>query len=278
MRVSHSGTSKLKIPEIFKICWPASEHCKQGTTRVKVSTFSMRPLRTPTYPLCKWEGISMHRLATLVCQIWGKYRWNMEIAGQNDLFWRGSIKRLDLHMTYRYRAETFRIYLYRLGLPSWVDTRYDLMRVSRSGTSKLKIPEILKICWPSSEACKQGTTRVQGTIFSMRPLRTRTYPLCKRDGIGMRSLAAVICQSWVKYRWNLEIAGQNCLFWRGSIKQLNLQTTYRCRAEIFRIYFYVSATTLCSYNVWPYAGQSQRDVKVENSWNLKNMLTCMGAL
>ena len=139
MRVSHSGTSKLKIPEIFKICWPSSEAWKQGTTRVTVSIFSMRPLRTPTYPLCKWEGISMHRLATLVCQSWGKYRWNMEIAGQNVLFWRRSIKRLDLHMTYRYRAETFRIDFYRLGLPSWVDTRSDLMRVSYSGTSNLII-------------------------------------------------------------------------------------------------------------------------------------------
>ena len=237
MRVSHSGASKLKIPEIFKICWPASEPCKQGTTRVKVSIFSMRPLRTPTYPLCKWEGISMHRLATLVCQSWGKYRWNMEIAGQNILFWRGSIKRLDLHMTYRYRAETFRVYFYRLGLPFCVVTRSDLMRVSHSGTSKLKIPEIFKICWPASEPCKQGTTRVKVSIFSMRPLRTPTYPLCKWEGISMHRLATLVCQSWGKYRWNKEITGQNVLFWRGSIKRLDLQTTYRYRAETFRIYF-----------------------------------------
>ena len=152
------------------------------------------------------------------------------------------------------------------------------MRVSRSGTSKLKIPEIFKICWPASEPCKQGTTRVKVSIFSMRPLRTTTYPLCKWEGISMHRLATLVCQIWGKYRWNMEIPGQNVLFWRGSIKRLNLQTTYRCRAEIFRIYFYVSATILCSYNVWPYAGQSQRDVKVENSWNLKNIFTCFGAL
>ena len=156
----------------------------------------MRPRRTPTYPLCKWEGISMHRLATLVCQSWGKYRWNMEIAGQNVLFWRGSIKRLDLHMTYRYRAETFRVYFYRLGLPFCVVTRSDLMRVSHSGTSKLKIPEIFKICWPASEPCKQGTTRVKVSIFSMRPLRTPTYPLCKWEGISMHRLATLVCQIW----------------------------------------------------------------------------------
>ena len=198
----------------------------------------MRILRIRTYLPCNWEGIDRHSLATVVCQLWMKYRWNLVIAGQNVLFWRGSIKRLDLHMTYRYRAETFRIYLYRVGLPSWVDTRYDLMRVSHSGTSKLKIPEIFKICWPASEPCKQGTTRVTVSIFSMRPLRTPTYPLCKWEGISMHRLATLVCQSWGKYRWNMEIAGQNVLFWRGSIKRLDLHMTYRYRAETFRIYLY----------------------------------------
>ena len=238
MRVSRSGTSKLKIPEIFKICWPASKPCKQGTTRVKGSIFSMRPLPTPTYPLCKWEGISMHRLGKQVCQSWGKYGWNMEIAGQNVLFWRGSTKWLDLHMTYRYRVETFRIYFYRLGLPSCVVTWSDLMRVSHSGTSKLKIPEILKICWHASEPCKQVTTRFKGSIFSMPPLRTGTYPLRKREGISMHRLGKLVGQSWGKYMWNMEIAGQNVLFRRGSIKRLDLPMTYRYRAETCGIYFY----------------------------------------
>ena len=34
------------------------------------------------------EGMGMHSVDTLVSQIWGKYRWIMEIAGQNVLFWR----------------------------------------------------------------------------------------------------------------------------------------------------------------------------------------------
>ena len=66
----------------------------------------------------------------------------MEIAGQNVLFRRGSIKRLDLQTTYRNRVEIFRIYSYRSGLPFSVDTRSGLMRVSHSGTSNLNIPQI----------------------------------------------------------------------------------------------------------------------------------------
>ena len=116
----------------------------EATSKYCDSIFPVRILRIRTYLPCNWEGIDRHSLATVVCQLWMKYRWNLVIAGQNVLFWRGSIKRLDLHMTYRYRAETFRIYLYRLRLPSWVDTRYDLMRVSHSGALKLKIPEIFK--------------------------------------------------------------------------------------------------------------------------------------
>ena len=42
----------------------------------------VRTLRTRTYQPCKWEGIGMHTVATLVCQIWGKYRKNIGNAGQ----------------------------------------------------------------------------------------------------------------------------------------------------------------------------------------------------
>ena len=54
----------------------------------------------------------------------------------------GSIKRLDLQTTYRYRAEIFRIYSYRKELQSCVDARSDLMRVSHCGTSNLNILQI----------------------------------------------------------------------------------------------------------------------------------------
>ena len=163
----------------------------------------------------------MRSLATLVWQISVKYRWNLVIAWQNVLFWRGSIKRLDLQTTYRYRAVPFWIYFYRIELPYCVVTRSDHMRVSHNGTSNLKILEIFKHFWPALEPCKQRTSRVRGSILSVLVLRTHT------------SLS-----NWVKYRWNLVIAWQNVLFWRGSIKRLDLQTTYRYRAVPFWIYFY----------------------------------------
>ena len=174
----------------------------------------------------------------MVCLHWVKYRWNLVIAGQNVLFWRWSIKRLDLQTTYRYRAENFRIYFHRIGLPFCVDTRPDLMRVSYSGRSKLKIPEILKIFWPASEPCREATVKYSDSIYPVRVLRIRTYPPRNWEGIDMRSLATVVCLKWVKYRWNLVIAGKNVLFLRWFIKRLDLHTTYRYRAVIFRIYSY----------------------------------------
>ena len=35
---------------------------------------------------------------------------------------------------------------------------------------------------------------------------------------------------------------------------------------------------ICSYKVWPYAGQSQLDAEIEYSWNFNPFLTCIGAL
>ena len=89
MRVSHSGTSNLKIPEILKIFWPAWEPCRVATNKYSNFIFPVRILHIPTYQPGKYEGMGMDSVDTLVCQIWGKYRWIIEIAGQNDLFWRG---------------------------------------------------------------------------------------------------------------------------------------------------------------------------------------------
>ena len=38
------------------------------------SIFSVRIVRIPTHQPCKFEGMGMHSVDTLVCQIWGKYR------------------------------------------------------------------------------------------------------------------------------------------------------------------------------------------------------------
>ena len=151
-------------------------------------------LRIHAYPPSNWEGIDMRSWARAVCQIWVKYRWNLVIAGQNVLFWRGSIKRLDLHTTYRYRAVICRIYSYRAGLPCFVDTRSDLMRVSYSGTAKLKIPEISKKFWPASEPCREATSKHSDSIFPVPVLRTLTYTSCNWEGINMHSVATLVCQ------------------------------------------------------------------------------------
>ena len=108
------------------------------------SIFSVPALHTRTYRSYNSPSMDMHSLATLVCQICVNYRWNMEITWQNVLFWMGSIKRLDLQTTYRYRAKHFRIYFYWRGLPYFVVPRSANMRVSHSGTSNVKILEIFK--------------------------------------------------------------------------------------------------------------------------------------
>ena len=192
----------------------------------------------------------------------------MKIAGQNVLIRRGSIKRLDLQTTYRYRAKHFRIYSYWRGLPYFVVTSSENMRVSHSGTSNLNILETFKHFWPASEPCKQRTIGVRDSIFSVPALHTRIYPPYNLQSMGIHSLSTLVFQNCVNYRWNMEIALQNVLFWMGSIKRLDLQTTYRYRAKHFRIYSYWSGLSyFVVTKVWEYAGQSQRDVKRENSWN-----------
>ena len=88
MRVSHNGRSNLKIPEILKIFWPEQEPCREATNKYSDSIFPVRILPIPTYQPWKYEGMGVDSVDTLVCQILGKYRWIMEIAGQNVLFWR----------------------------------------------------------------------------------------------------------------------------------------------------------------------------------------------
>ena len=132
------------------------------------------------------------------------------------LILRGSIKRIDLQTTYRYSAEPFRVYSYMVVLHSAAITMSDYMRVSHSGTSKLKIPEILKIFWPAWETCREATSEYSDSIFPVRILRIRTYQPCKYEGIGIYGVGTLICRSWGKYRRIMEIARQNVLFWRGS--------------------------------------------------------------
>ena len=74
MRVSHSGTSNLKIPENLKIFRPAWESCREATNKYSNFIFPLRILPIPTYQPCKYECMGMDSVDTLVCQIVGKYR------------------------------------------------------------------------------------------------------------------------------------------------------------------------------------------------------------
>ena len=86
------------------------------------------------------------------------------------------------------------------GLPSSVITMSDYMRVSHSETSKLKIPEILKIFLPVLEPCREATIKYSDSIFVVCILRILTYQPCKYKGVGMLSVDTPVCQIWAKYR------------------------------------------------------------------------------
>ena len=170
----------------------------------------------------------------------GKYRWNLVIAGQDVLFWRGSIKRLDLQTTCRYRAETSRVCSYRIELQSCVVTRSNLIRVSHSGTSNLKLLEMFNhFDLHRIPVSREPVGLLASFILCELHIHIPTKSL-------NRKVWACIVQPQQpvkfggKYRWNLVIAGQDVLFWRGSIKRLDLQTTCRYRAETSRV---------CSYRI-----------------------------
>ena len=101
-----AGRQMWKFLKILEIFWAASEPCREATSMYSDSKFPVRILRILTYQPCIYEGMDMHSVDWhIICRNWWKYRWIMEIARQNVLFCRGSIKRLDLQMTYRYRLK-----------------------------------------------------------------------------------------------------------------------------------------------------------------------------
>ena len=197
--------------------------------------FPVRALTSVTYPHCIYEGMGMHSWSTVVCQIWGQFRWNLVIYGSKCPILKASIKRPNLQTADRYRAESFRVDSNMIGWPTCAVTRSNLMRVSHSWTPKLNILEILKHFWPASEPCIQATIKDMDFMFPVRALTSVTHTPCKYESMDMQSWSTFVCQTWGQFRWNLEFTGQNVVFWRGSIKQADLQTAYRYRAESFRV-------------------------------------------
>ena len=177
--------------------------------------FPVRALTSVTYPHCIYEGMGMHSWSTVVCQIWGQFRWNLVIYGSKFPILKGSIKRQNLQTADRYRAESFRVDSNMIGWSTCAVTRSNLMRVSHSWTPKLNILEILKHFWPASEPCIQATIKDRDFIFPVRALTSVTHPHCIYEGLGMHSWSTVVCQTWGQFRWNLVIYGSKCRILKG---------------------------------------------------------------
>ena len=81
MRVSLSWMPKLNILEILTNFWPASEPCRQATIKDMDFIFPVLTLPSLTCPPCKHKGMDMHSSSTVVCKLWGQFRWNLVIYG-----------------------------------------------------------------------------------------------------------------------------------------------------------------------------------------------------
>ena len=76
----YAGQSQLdatiEYSEILKHFWPASDPVHDMDFIFPVLT-----LPSLTCPPCKYEGMDMHSSSTVVCKIWGQFRWNLVIYG-----------------------------------------------------------------------------------------------------------------------------------------------------------------------------------------------------
>ena len=169
MRVSHSWTPKLNILEILQHFWPASEPCRQATINDMDFMFPVPAPPSLTYRPWKYKGMNMQSLATVLCQIWGQFRWNLVFYGPKCPILKG-VQRPDLPTAYRYRTESFSVDSNVIGRSTCAVTRTDLMRVSHSWTPKLNILEILTHFWPASEPCRQATITDMDFMFPVPAL------------------------------------------------------------------------------------------------------------
>ena len=152
----------------------------------------------------------MHSLATVLCQIWGQFRWNLVLYGSKCPILKGSIKRPDLQTAYRYRAEIIQgRFQYDRAICSYKVWPY-------AGQSQLdaKIAYSWNF-WPASETCRQATIKDMDFIFPVRTLRSLTCPPCKYEGMDMHSWSTVVCKIWGQFHWNLVIYGSKCPILKG---------------------------------------------------------------
>ena len=147
----------------------------------------------------------MHTLATVLCQIWGQFRWNLVLYGSKCpiLKW--------VHQTARSPNG--------LQIQGWIipgGFQYDRTICSYkvwpyAGQSQLdaKIAYSWNF-WPVSETCRQATIKDMDFIFPVRTLPSLTCPPCKYESMDMHSWSTVVCKIWGHFRWNLVICGSKC--------------------------------------------------------------------
>ena len=176
-------------------------------------------------------------------------------------------------------AESFRVDSNMTGRYTCPITRSDLMRVSHSRAPKLNILEILIHFWPTSESCRQATTKDMDFIFPVLALPARTYQASKYEGMDMHSLATVPCKVWWEFPWNLVIYRSKCPILIWVHQTARSPNCLKKQGWILQGRFqYDRAIYLSNYQVWPYAGQSQPGAKIEYSCNFNTFLTYIGVL
>ena len=124
--------------------------------------------------------------------------------------------------------------------------------------------------WPALEPCKRATIKDIDFIFPVRTRPTLTCPPCKYEGMDIHSSSTVVCQIWGQFRWNLVLYGSKCPILKRVHETARSPFGLWIQHCILQGRFqYDRAIYLSSYNVWPYAGQSQLDAKL----NILEILT-----
>ena len=180
MRVSHCWTPHLNILEILKHLWPASEPCRQGTIKDMDFIFPVRILPSLTCPPYKYESMDMHSWSTVVCKIWGQFRWNLVI------YWTKCPILKGVHQTARFTNGLQiqgRIIQGRFQY-DWAINLCGYKVWPYAGQSQLdgtiEYSWNFKTFWPASEPCRQATSKNVDFIFPVRALPSITYQqLCK---------------------------------------------------------------------------------------------------
>ena len=198
MRVSHSGTSNWK----FLKFWNIFDLHRSPVSREPVG------FAAPYFLCFLYDRVATNCVIgkALICVVQPrlsvKFGWNIGeilIAWQNVLFRRGSIKRLVLQTTYRYKDEPFRNYLYGRGLPYCVVTRSDLMRVSHSRTPNWKF---LKF-WNIFDLHRSPVSREPLVLGAPYLLCLLCVPVPTNCVIGKALTCVVQPRLSVKCGWNI---------------------------------------------------------------------------